>query len=516
MIKPNLTKIIVIGLVFTGILLIYFFHQDVIYDSDQIAYLTGAENLAQSGQYQINGKPDWRGVGYGYFLALVFLIFEPGFQTGVYLSILCAIFTLAGIYKIIRLQLDWPLAVSGLLIIFPAFHFWRQSTTLMTEIPALCPLVWGFYFYLHFGTTRSRSDLYLSFLCFGTSILFRPVNAFSGIFFIPLLLKKRFWPDLFAGFILVLLIFSPQFFYNAQHFGSPLVFGYSKLFHPFAFRHFFTADQALRRPAFQMVHYLWTLLVKPDGLGGLWIIGFIIGVIFILKSPPKLQIGIICLFWFIIYLIFVSFYAYHDERLLVPVIPPAGIITLIGFNKIQIKLAQKINPKFRTGLNTLLFMSFWLPGFLLSLLLVQTSIHLHQNRFQALEWIKEHSNPKDGLATSEGYLGRFVTNRETINCSKTWQNQASFSELTDFIEKYKTTYFVLPEKRLYVVTPINQSSSYDDIRDWLKQNYAFQQLHIFTSKKPWGVEKITKLWPALMAKVNWPTEKFEIIKVTQK
>jgi len=493
-----------------GILLLFLLHQDVLYDSDQIAYLSGAKNLLENGTYLVNGKPDWRGVGYGHFLAIPFFFFGANFQTGVWLSIFCALATLIAVYRISKFLFhgDKPLLV--VLVLFPAFHFWRQSTTLMTEIPALCFLAWGFYFLLEFYERDKRRDFYLACVFFGVAVLFRPVNIFVATLFLPFIFQKKYWGDLILGAFIAGIILSPQFIYNATHFGGPFVSGYSQIFKPFDLSYFFSADATLRRPTFQMVHYLRGLFLKPGGL--IFWLPFLITAAAGLKKVSSNRLLKLLATWFGSYLLLISFYAYHDERFFVPLLPPLAIFIVFGFEHIT-KWLEGRNTKRLRFLRTnplVLFALAWIPGVLLSWTLIQTSVALHANRFAALNQVKTLAPVNAGLITSESYLGRYLTGLETVNYSKTWNQQASFSAISEFIQSKDTVFVVLPEKRLYIVTQMNGTSDYTDIKNWLDHNFTLQPVAVYTSQLPWLFrwEKLTQF--VQWAVPSWPQEQFYI------
>lgn len=505
-------------LLFLGILLLYISHQDIIYDSDQIAYLSGAKNLLENGKYLVNGKPDWRGVGYGHFLVIPFFLFGANFQTGVYFSIFCALLTLIAVFKIARFHFDQQESLLVILVLFPGFHFWRQSTTLMTEIPALCFLIWGFYFLIQFYQHWKRPAFYLACLHFGLAILLRPVNIFLGIFLVPLLWRKEYRADLILGSMLIGLLLTPQFIYNAVHFGGPLTSGYSKIFKPFDLNYFFESDTVLRRPSFQMMHYLWNIFLKPSGFGIPWLPFLILGIVAGIKKVRQNLLMKMLGAWIISYMLLISFYAYHDERFFVPLLPPLAIFTILGFRNAADWLKQRNllqTPLFNIR-PSWLFGVVWVPAFLVSLTLIQTSINLHANRYAALKWVQENAPPNAGLITSEAYLGRYLTGLETINYSKTWNQQASFPEISEFIESKKKVYVVLPQKRLYIVTPMNATSGYGDIEVWLKRNFEMESTRIFKSKLP----RLMNLafFEEFVKTVNWvawPQEQFNIWQITR-
>lgn len=491
-----------------GVLLLFLLHLDVLYDSDQIAYLSGAKNLLENGTYLVNGKPDWRGVGYGHFLAILFFFFGANFQTGVLLSVFCAMATLIAVYRISTFLFQGDKLLLVLLVLFPAFHFWRQSTTLMTEIPALCFLAWGFYFLLEFYEHNQRRDFYLACVFFGVAILFRPVNIFVASFFLPLVFQKKFWGDLILGAGIVGIILCPQFIYNATHFGGPFVSGYSRIFKPFDLNYFISADETLRRPAFQMVQYFRELFLKPGGII-FWLPFLLVGAAAGLKKISSNRLLRHLAIWFGSYLLLISFYAYHDERFFVPLLPPLAIYTVFGFQQIVEWLERRNWTRFRPK-PLVLFALAWIPGFLLSWTLIQTSVALHANRFAALNQVKTIAPAQAGLITSESYLGRYLTGLETVNYSKTWNQQASFSAISEFIQSKSTVYVVLPEKRLYIVTEMNTTSDYRDITDWLEKKYTLQSVAVFTSRLPCFLrwEKLAGFirW----ATPNWPQEQFHI------
>jgi 4-amino-4-deoxy-L-arabinose transferase-like glycosyltransferase len=498
-----------------GILLLFLLHQDVIYDSDQIAYLSGAKNLLENGRYFVNGKPDWRGVGYGHFLAIPFFLFGANFQSGVFLSIFCALATLIAVFKISKFQFDWPHSVLVLLVLFPSFHFWRQSTTLMTEIPALNFLCWGFYFLLQFYQHWKRTSFYSACVFLGVAILFRPVNIFVGIFFIPIFFQKKYWGDLILGALVVSLLLIPQLIYNSTYFGGPFVSGYSQIFKPFDWTYFFKADEVLRRPAFQLGHYFRNVLLKPTGLLT-WLPFLIFGLVAGIRKMQSSRLLRLLGAWLGSYLLIISFYAYHDERFFVPLLPPLAIFTVLGFQQITRWLHRKNFKKlaFYHPKPLHLFFLCWIPGFLLNWTLIQTSINLHANRYAALAWVKKTAPENAGLITSEAYLGRFLTGLETINSSKTWNQQADFSTMAEFIQQKKPVFVVLPQNRLYVVTAMNATSGYEDIQAWLAENFAPDSLAVFTSELPWLLN-----WDDLartlhsVKSLEWPQERFYVWKI---
>ena len=497
--------------------MLYIFHQDIIYDSDQIAYFSGAKNLLENGKYLVNGKPDWRGVGYGHFLAIPFFLFGANFQSGVYFSIFCAMLTLMALFKIARFNFNWQNSILVVLVLFPAFHFWRQSTTLMTEIPALCFLVWGFYFLLQFLQHWKRRFFYLACLHFGVAILFRPVNIFAGIFFIPVLFQRKYWGDLFLGALMVGVLFCPQFIYNAVYFGGPFVSGYSKIFKPFDWTYFFAPDAMLHRPAFQIGHYLRNILVKPSGFGIPWLPFLLIGSVAGIRKMPANRLLQLLGMWILSYLLIISFYAYHDERFFVPLLPPLAIFTVLGFQNVSewLKRPRTGKTSFFTKRPRIVFWLAWFPAFFISWTLIQTSINLHANRYAALMWVKENAPGNAGLITSEGYLGRFLTGLETVNYSKTWNQQADFSTIAAFIQSKTDVFVVLPQKRLYIVTAMN-ATGYAEIETWLKQNFPVKSVGKFNSKLPGWLNWVIMLPITRQFRwLEWPQELFEIWQISQ-
>jgi len=294
---------------------------------------------------------------------------------------------------------------------------WLYGVRAQTEAQTIFFVALSFLFLIKYKKESKPFYMYLFYAMVGLAAATRYQAAFL-LLLVPLLFFKESHfkkKELWLGFPLFILTFSPQLLFNYFQYGSPFhtwVSSYpTKLF---SLSHFFSAGP--RRPPIQILVFLKEIFLDFEMASPLLVPFYLLGVWYLFKRKKYFELKLV-LFVVFGYLLFFSFLSIHNLRYLFYITPVLILLAALGFYYARTRFDILKKPIVVILLISLIV----LPSFSYSFIRVQTAKNHLDVRKDVAEWVNKNtdepaillSNAPTEFAYYSGRLSYHVTSQNS-------------------------------------------------------------------------------------------------------
>jgi 4-amino-4-deoxy-L-arabinose transferase-like glycosyltransferase len=379
----------------------------------------GAVNLLQDQPYMVKGDPVVYPLGFSFLIIPFLVIFGISVSSAGYVCALMGVLTVALLYVCVKELVDEKAAIFASLFLVFSKH-WEMSIVVMSDVPALFFMLLSIYAIIKYVKAEKALYFYLFFIAASYAILIRYSSGIVLIIAGLYVLFSRKWyylkkKELWLGFIVFLIILTPQFIYNQAHFGSWHKTAYSPSLESF----FSAGDQVKTGFGLRYLFKPQSLAVKFDyvkqlvlGFGTPVFPFFLLGIWVWIKRRKFDKFALI-IPWIIVPYSILFLYYYYDLRYTNIVLLALLIVAGAGFSALYESSLVKKKFIFKVALILLIGLLI-VPAAWIRYEKIQQVKSQLKNRNVMLDWLGKNTEKEDVVLSAWRWPDEYYSKRRLI------------------------------------------------------------------------------------------------------